>query len=36
MTKSNRFYYVYRLIKKKHPNWSKSQIRNCTIYAVKH
>lgn len=36
MKKFNRFAYVYRLIKKKHPNWSHGQICHCAAYALKH
>jgi len=35
MKKFNKFGYVYALLKKKHPDWSKSKLRSCTIYAIK-
>ena len=35
MKKFNRFGYVYKLLKKRHPNWSHGQLRHCTAYALK-
>ena len=34
MKKFNRFAYVYRLIKKKHPNWTHKQLTRTTMYAL--
>jgi hypothetical protein len=34
MKKFNKFGYIYTLIKRKHPDWSRKKIRSCTIYAI--
>lgn len=34
MAKFNRFNYIYRAIKKKHPTWTHGQIKYCTVYAL--
>lgn len=36
MKKFNRFAYVYRLLKKRHPDWTHGQLGHCTAYALKH
>lgn len=35
MKKFNKFGYVYTLLKRKHPDWSKNKLRSCAIYAIK-
>ena len=35
MKQFNRFAYVYKLIKMKHPNWVHNQISHATVYALK-
>ena len=35
MSRFNRFAYIYKKIKSKHPNWVHKQISHATAYALK-
>ena len=35
MKKFNRFAYVYRLLKKRHPEWTHGQLSHATAYVVR-
>ena len=34
MKRFNKFGYVYSLLKKRHPDWSKAKLKSCTVYAT--
>lgn len=34
MKKFNRFGYVYRLLQRRHSNWTHKQLVRCTLYAL--
>lgn len=35
MKRFNKFGRAYKIIQRRHPNWSKKRIRSCAIYAIK-
>lgn len=34
MKRFNKFGYVYNLLKKTRPDWSKTKLKSCTVYAI--